>query len=642
MKYIPYILVSFVIICLIYKLSSKETYENTHSDYTCLAHEPETYENTHSVYRCVTHELNDFEKAIRYMNTFGDGTDNMFDVVLNVIYNQGAYGSLIDCLLPIISNRYPDNKTMYKNIVSGLNDIGPTRYTNEKGVDVNSYTDLLKCKKDVPPTYQRYPVDVRETIDQLCARSEHVDAADVVSLSVDTHTLSQIVINIFTYIAYIKDKKYVYISADDVTSSITKAATKNNITVNNSTFLSYSNEKERNLIYAFVEDVITTLSTDLGTTFIEVTDNDIPDTLSDADKMTDNILKLDKTPISFQRCNTGDCLYKPFSVYPPYMDVNTDNTVEHFQTEQTSICTNTATTNKGIVYYHMYTPFDLCGPKATDAQNDICNDINTKRTSKYDTLDINVPGSDIIIFSALVSGIFLGWMIKKGYPNIKYNKDYIYGTQIGQLFQEAGLPAKGQNCTSDTNKYCIHKDAAYRTSLLNAGQGGPFQINDWDAFNPDMRNGISVYNYVALQKSMSANTVAGTSGDDRVNENLDNDICNQKMSSNEPPLTLSNLITSIKLHTSVNPFIMENIYLSPVICAYWHFTSIRAYMTIVTSKQTSGTVPEGSKCDGSLKCEDDLVCTYYFKDAAAVPAGDCDWKFPTQRPQNGCCTKKPT
>merc|ERR1711981_588850 len=94
-----------------------------------------------------------------------------------------------------------------------------------------------------------------------------------------------------------------------------------------------------------------------------------------------------------------------------------------------------------------------------------------------------------------ISGITLGQMLKKTWnwplDNGKVKKEYVYGTLIGQLFQESApdtLPA-------NIEKGIINHDP----TLLNVGQGGPYQLNDYSKQLPPGEEGArGMLNYNAL------------------------------------------------------------------------------------------------------------------------------------------------
>lgn len=95
------------------------------------------------------------------------------------------------------------------------------------------------------------------------------------------------------------------------------------------------------------------------------------------------------------------------------------------------------------------------------------------------------------------AGILLGHMIEDvwGWPLTKTNREYVYGTLFGQLFQESS-PSEDP---ADIAKNIINPDPA----LLNPGQGGPYQLNDYSKQLPPNTPGADgMINYVALQHAL--------------------------------------------------------------------------------------------------------------------------------------------
>lgn len=104
-----------------------------------------------------------------------------------------------------------------------------------------------------------------------------------------------------------------------------------------------------------------------------------------------------------------------------------------------------------------------------------------------------------LIISNYVAGALLGHMIHVKYPKLNYNRDYIYGTLFGQLLQE-NIDTSNYESTTDW----INPVAVERNTLLNPGQGGPYQINDYakrvEGSKAD--GGLGLVNYAAIQKGL--------------------------------------------------------------------------------------------------------------------------------------------
>ena len=89
------------------------------------------------------------------------------------------------------------------------------------------------------------------------------------------------------------------------------------------------------------------------------------------------------------------------------------------------------------------------------------------------------------------------YLIKQKYPNMKFNKDYLYGSLIGQLMQESDMSSQiAQNFEPNNPDQLIH-NSTYANILLQAGQGGPYQINDYSKRLPsaEAKGALGLANY---------------------------------------------------------------------------------------------------------------------------------------------------
>jgi hypothetical protein len=108
-----------------------------------------------------------------------------------------------------------------------------------------------------------------------------------------------------------------------------------------------------------------------------------------------------------------------------------------------------------------------------------------------------------------ISGVTLGQMLKNTWnwplDNGKIKKEYVYGTLIGQLFQESA---------PDTNpKYVESGSINSDPTLLNVGQGGPYQLNDYSKqLPPGIEGANGMLNYNALYHDLGY-TVAEQNSD---------------------------------------------------------------------------------------------------------------------------------
>ena len=168
--------------------------------------------------------------------------------------------------------------------------------------------------------------------------------------------------------------------------------------------------------------------------------------------------------------------------------------------------------------------------------------------SPMDSMTLNGDTYTDLMMSNFVAGAMQGHLIKEYYPGIQFNNDYLYGSIMGQLLQEnletyAYTP--GQNLIDPSpDQQCV----------MGAGQGGPYQINNYSA---DMISGSytpsggSLINFVTLQKNIG--------------------------------YTIANAPTQ---YTKVTPPSFNNKYYSPMLTAYFHYLDFVAMNVI--GKGTGG------------------------------------------------------
>jgi hypothetical protein len=95
--------------------------------------------------------------------------------------------------------------------------------------------------------------------------------------------------------------------------------------------------------------------------------------------------------------------------------------------------------------------------------------------------------------------VMYGHLIEKHSPGMRFDKDYLYGSILGQLLQE-NLATELYASSSD-----LIDPSATQQAVMGAGQGGPYQINNYAA---DMVHGSyapqgnALINYVAVQKNI--------------------------------------------------------------------------------------------------------------------------------------------
>jgi len=110
-----------------------------------------------------------------------------------------------------------------------------------------------------------------------------------------------------------------------------------------------------------------------------------------------------------------------------------------------------------------------------------------------------------LIMSNIIAGVLYGHIIDEGFPGMQYNKDYIYGSIMGQMLQEN---LASQDYVSTSN---LLDPAAEQQSVMGSGQGGPYQINNYvlDMVNGAVPAGHALVNYILIQKNIGY-TIAGS------------------------------------------------------------------------------------------------------------------------------------
>jgi hypothetical protein len=154
-----------------------------------------------------------------------------------------------------------------------------------------------------------------------------------------------------------------------------------------------------------------------------------------------------------------------------------------------------------------------------------------------------------------------GHLVQSYYPGIQFQKDYLYGSIMGQLLQEniaTGLYTNSSNLIDPSPD---------QQAVMGAGQGGPYQINNYAA---DMVSGSytpgghSLINYVAIQKNIG--------------------------------YTMAN---APQQYAKATPPSFNNKYYGPMLTAYFHYNDFVAL--ILTGKGTGGwTTPWQPYYDNAL------------------------------------------
>jgi hypothetical protein len=138
-----------------------------------------------------------------------------------------------------------------------------------------------------------------------------------------------------------------------------------------------------------------------------------------------------------------------------------------------------------------------------------------------------------LIMSNLLAGVMYGHLIQRYTPGQQFQKEYLYGSVLGQLLQE-NLATQYYTAGSDL----IDPDPNQQ-AVMGTGQGGPYQINNYAV---DMVGGSyapaghSLINFVALQPNIG--------------------------------YTMANAATQYQRPT---PPSFNNKYYGPMLAAYFHF-----------------------------------------------------------------------
>ncbi len=153
-----------------------------------------------------------------------------------------------------------------------------------------------------------------------------------------------------------------------------------------------------------------------------------------------------------------------------------------------------------------------------------------------------------LIMSNFIAGVMYGHLIQEYTPGMQFNKDYLYGSIMGQLLQE--------NLATEyyTNTSNLIDPSSTQQAVMGVGQGGPYQINGYamdfvaGSYTPA---GHSLINYMALQKNIGYTmAAAGTQ------------------------------------YSKATPASFNNKYYGPMLTAYFHFND---YVSLIQT----GTGPNG-------------------------------------------------
>ncbi len=178
-----------------------------------------------------------------------------------------------------------------------------------------------------------------------------------------------------------------------------------------------------------------------------------------------------------------------------------------------------------------------------------------------DSLTLTGDNYTDLIMSNLLAGVMYGHLLQRYTPGQQFEKDYLYGSVLGQLLQEN---LATQYYTSGTDLIDPSSD---QQAVMGTGQGGPYQINNYAA---DMVSGSyapaghSLINFVALQPNIG--------------------------------YTMANAATQYQRPT---PASFNNKYYGPMMAAYFHFNDYIALNQI--GKGTGGwTTPWEPQYDAAI------------------------------------------
>jgi hypothetical protein len=167
-----------------------------------------------------------------------------------------------------------------------------------------------------------------------------------------------------------------------------------------------------------------------------------------------------------------------------------------------------------------------------------------------DSLALTGDNYTDLIMSNYIAGVMYGHLVEEYYPGIQFNKDYLYGSIMGQLLQE-NLATEDYESSST-----LIDPSPDQQAVMGAGQGGPYQINNYavdlvaGSYTPA---GHSLINYIAVQKNIGYTMAAA----------------------------------SIQ-YTKVTPPSFNNKYYGPMLCVYFHYNDLVALN--VTGKGAGGWV----------------------------------------------------
>ncbi len=198
--------------------------------------------------------------------------------------------------------------------------------------------------------------------------------------------------------------------------------------------------------------------------------------------------------------------------------------------------------SSGAIYYHFDPPI-------------------TSTSGLTESLSLAGNNYTDLIESNFIAGAMLGRTVNEVFPGVQFNKDYLFGTMFGQLLQEN---IETSLYSAGTNEIDPSADQA---AVMGVGQGGPYQINNYDVdlfeggYTPQ---GYALLNYVAVQKNIG--------------------------------FTFSQATTQFSLPT---PASFNNKYYGPMLTAFFHLNDLRSLYAL--GQTTYGPAPGFNACLTNLK-----------------------------------------
>jgi hypothetical protein len=180
-----------------------------------------------------------------------------------------------------------------------------------------------------------------------------------------------------------------------------------------------------------------------------------------------------------------------------------------------------------------------------------------------ESLTLNGGNYTDLIMSNMIAGVMYGHLVQEyaAVPGIQFNKDYLYGSIMGQLLQEN---IATEDYESSSNLIDPSPD---QQAVMDEGQGGPYQINNYavdmvaGTYTPA---GHSLINYIAVQKNIGYT-----------------------------------MATAANQYSQVTPPSFNNKYYGPMLPAFFHYNDMVA-LNVTGKGQYGWTTPWEPEYDEAL------------------------------------------